>query len=119
MTDDGSGFAAYDANAPSPRLDPTTGTVRAARLDDVAGLARLAVAENRRSPSDGQGSTSFEHWRELFTNNLGRDDRHVTVAEAATGLLGYGRTGWFDPAADAPANTVCRSRCTPRSASSR
>jgi ribosomal protein S18 acetylase RimI-like enzyme len=106
VTDDGSGFATYDATVPSPRLDPAVGTVRAATLDDVAGLARLAVAENRRSPSDGRGSTSFEHWRELFTNNLGRDDRLVTVAEAVTGLLGYGRTGWFDPAPDAPANTA-------------
>ncbi len=106
MIDDASRFAAFEAAAPSPRLDPTTATVRAATLDDVAGLARLAVAENRRSPCDGRGSTSFEHWRALFTNNLGCDDRHVTVAEGATGLLGYGRTGWFEPVADAPANSA-------------
>lgn len=104
MTDDGSGFAVYEAAARSPRLDPTVGTVRAAMFDDVDGLARLAVAENGRAPSDGRGSTALDHWRELFTNNLGRDDRHVTVAEAATGLVGYGRTGWFEPAADAPAD---------------
>lgn len=106
MTDDDGGFATYDATSPSPRLDPISTTVRAATLDDVAALSRLAVAENRRSPSDGRGSTSCEHWRELFMNNLGRDDRHVTVAEAATGLVAYARTGRFVPAADALANTA-------------
>ena len=104
--DDGSGFAIYDGSVPSSRFDPITGTVRAATLDEVAALARLAVAENCRSPSDGEGSASFEFWRDLFTDNLGRDDRHVTVAETATGLVGYGRTGWFDPVPDAPANTA-------------
>jgi ribosomal protein S18 acetylase RimI-like enzyme len=106
VTDENRGFVRYDAAVPSPRLDPATGTVRAAKLDDVAELARLAVAENRRSPSDGRGSISLEFWSELFANNLDRDDRHVTVVDAATGLLGYGRTGWFAPAADAPPNTA-------------
>lgn len=106
VTDDVSGFAAFEATVSSPRLAPSTGTVRAATLDDVVGLARLAVAENRRSLPDGRGSISFDFWRELFTNNLAREDRHVIVAEAATGLVGYGRTAWFEPAADAPANTA-------------
>jgi ribosomal protein S18 acetylase RimI-like enzyme len=106
VDDDGGDFTAYDATVRSPRLDPNTTTIRSATLDDVDELARLAVAENRRSPSDGRGSTSLEFWRNLFTNNLGRHDRHVKVAEAATGLVGYGRTGWYDPASDAPANTA-------------
>lgn len=106
MTDDGGGFAAYEPATGSPRLDAATGTVRVATLDDVDGLARLAVAENRRSPSDGRGSTSLDHWRDLFTDNLGRDDRHVTVAEAAPGLVGYARTVRFEPAADAAADAV-------------
>lgn len=105
MTDDDWGFAAFDAAVRSPRLRPATAAVRPATADDVDGMVQLAIARSR-SPSEGLGSAGIEHWRELFTNNLGRDDRRLTVAEAAIGLVGYARTGWFEPAADAPTNSA-------------
>lgn len=106
MSEDVRGFASYDAATRSPCLDPAVATVRGATVDDVEALARLAVAENRRSPSDGRRSVSLEHWRDLFANNARRDDGHLSVAEGSAGILGYGRTAWSDPEPDAPPDTA-------------
>ena len=103
---DDRGFAAFDTAVRSPCLDREAVGIRAAAADDLPLLAQLAVAENRRSPSDGRASTSLAYWRDLFLDNLGRDDRHVTVAEAGTDLVGYARTGWFEPEPTAPPNTA-------------
>jgi ribosomal protein S18 acetylase RimI-like enzyme len=68
-----------------------------ADLDECAGLARLAGAERTRG-----------EWNESFRRSF-EDPAHLLVVADSEGRIGaYGRAGLFEPAPDAPDDTVPR-----------
>lgn len=105
---DARGFAVYDdAAARSPSVDPAEVTVRVATADDVEQLTALAAAEQRRAPGEGPvDPPPPDRLRERVAAFLEQEDRRVTVAETRTGLVAYGRVGWYEPEPDAAADAA-------------
>jgi len=81
-----------DEPAPPPGL-----VISEATVQDVAGCVALAALA-----SEGTNVG----WSELFRHNIERADRYLVVARVGDELVGYGRTAWFEPDSDAPANAA-------------
>jgi ribosomal protein S18 acetylase RimI-like enzyme len=80
------------ALAPPPEL-----VVAEATAQDVAGCVALAALV-----ADG----TSDQWAALFGREIGRSDRYLAVARTGDELVAYGRTAWFEPDPEAPANAA-------------
>ncbi len=68
-----------------------------ADIERCVALGLLAAPER----SDGE-------WRDSFRRDLENLEHLLVVAEIERAIVGYGRARWFEPAPDAPADTVPR-----------
>jgi ribosomal protein S18 acetylase RimI-like enzyme len=96
------------------REDPTAFEPRVQQRDRVPGPPRgLVITEATTQDiercvalaelvSDGTNA----EWSALFRHNIEHPDRYLVVARAGDELIGYGRTAWFDPDTEAPANAA-------------
>ena len=66
-----------------------------ADLEQCVALALLAAPE--RSASD---------WRKALAQDTAKPDHHLVVAESRGAIIGYGRSGLFEPEPEAPADTA-------------
>jgi ribosomal protein S18 acetylase RimI-like enzyme len=78
-------------------LSYATRDAAATDVEQCATLARLAMPE--RSTGD---------WIDALRRDVETREHLLVVAECGSGIVGYGRAGWLEPAPDAPADSVPR-----------
>lgn len=94
-----------DPTAFEPRVQQRDGVpgpppglvISEATTQDVAGCVALAALV-----SDGTNA----EWSALFRHSIEQADRYLVVARTGNEVIGYGRTAWFEPGAQAPANAA-------------
>jgi ribosomal protein S18 acetylase RimI-like enzyme len=97
MREDRTAFETEWSPRPGDAGPPPDLKISEANAQDVNGCVALAA-----QVADGTG----DDWSALFGRDIVRDDRYLAVARTGVEVIAYGRTAWFEPDDDAPANAA-------------